>query len=146
MERGEFAISGQVAQEAQIEGSLREIFGNNIAFHHTVLREDLGMTYGGLHATREGAVKARDKIIAKIKKSAWSGRETDNGRRVGFSQSQVDENASKWEGQSEVVKLEEGEEYSPGEDIPYTRIHGETDGEHGSERSRSNKSFFSQCL
>jgi len=137
MERKEFAISEQVAQEAEVEGGLRKIFGNNIAFHHTVLRKDLGMTYGGLHATREGAVKARDEIIAKIKKSAWSGKETDNGRRVGFSQSQVNENAAKWEKQSKVVELEEGEEYSPGADILHTRIHGETDGEHGSERSRS---------
>lgn len=125
-----------VDPQAQMENGLRRIFNHNIAFHHTVLREDLDMTYGGLHVTRKGAVEARNKIITKIKKSAWSGRKTDNGKKVGFSQSQVNESAAKFEKQSKVVELKQGEEYSPYGDIKRSRTHGVDDGTHKSKRLR----------
>jgi hypothetical protein len=118
--------------EQQIEAGIRNVLGNNVAFHHTVLRRDLGMTYGGLHENRGRAVAAKQKLVDEAKGSAWEGTKRIDGRKVGFSQAQADASAAKWESQADVVELSNGQEYSPWGTRYYTYTHGVDDGTHGS--------------
>ena len=118
--------------EQQDEAFVRRVLGNNVAFHHTVLRRDLGMTYEGLHENRGGAVAAKKKLVDNAKGSAWEGTKKIDGRKVGFTQFQADASAAEWEGQAEVVELSEGQEYSPWGKRHYTYTHGVDDGTHGS--------------
>lgn len=110
----------------QIVEGIRNILGPNVAFHHTVSRRDLGMTYGGLHENRGGAVAAMQKLVGDAKDSA----KTD-GRKVGLSQASA-LLASEWKNQAGIVELAEGEKYSPWGERYYTYTHGVDDGTHGS--------------
>lgn len=126
--------------EQQIEASIRRISGNKVFFHHTVLRPDFGITYGGLHETRAGAVAAKEDLVRKAKGAAWSRTRMLDGNKVkfiGFSQSQANALAATWESQAEVVELKEGEQYHPW-GKPFDKYtHGVDDGTHGSEEKKS---------
>jgi hypothetical protein len=127
------AIDTPLYAEQQIEMVIRGALGNNVAFHHTVLRNDLGMTYGGLHEGQGGVSAAKQKLVNDAKGSAWSGSKKVDRRKVGFTQAQANAEAAEWENQAEVVELQVGQEYSPWSKRYYTYTHGVDDGTHGSQ-------------
>lgn len=127
--------------ERQIEIGIRSVLGKGVAFHHTVLRafynaylgENLEMTYGGLHENREDAVAVRQEIIDQERNTTFRGADNSLGRLTPITREEADELAAKWEKQSEVIELKEGQEYMPWGESGTIFTHGVDDNTHGSE-------------
>ncbi len=128
----ESPLDNPLYPEQQIEAGIRNVLGNHVAFHHTVLRKDLGMTYGGLHENRGRASAAKQQLVDEAKGSAWEGVKEIDGKKVDFTQAQPDAKAAEWDSQTEVIELSKGEEYSPWGKEYYIYTHGVDDGTHGS--------------
>ena len=118
--------------EQQLEMGIRKALGKNVVFHHTVLRRDLGVVYGGLHINRGEAVAVKRKLVDEYKNlSRTSGVRWVNGKRVGLSQRQAHAEVGERKKFTEIVNLEEGQKYNSfDEGRCYT--HGVNDGTHES--------------
>lgn len=102
-------------------------------FHHTIEDDKIRrFTFGGLHRTRDGAVKAQQKMAEDARGSAWkpTEKQRNNGSK-GYSQASADEDAAHWES-LQIIELEVGEEYQPFGSGGEKYVHGVNDGTHGS--------------